>query len=281
MSAETRHPVFGAERSGSAAFTLAELLVVMAVISMSLLIVLPTIASLFTSGAEEQAISVLAGGLSAARGSAIRDQSYGLLHVQIGRDDDKCWMVVMRYDRPTGRFISSYWTCPEHPEVRLAEKRSVCPHPDCHNPLQPQGAQAQRMPGDAAFGEVVDSFITPASGGDSGDSDSFNNVVNTDEGFKDFTTFNVIFAADGSLVSDIEGAAPQLYSRDPVFEDVGSKQRTRVWQYQAASVNEKGTRVMTVFDYKKLKVLGDRTKELNKSRLLVVNPYTGQFISTE
>ena len=279
MTTRIKHAIPTGTFSKTAGFTLAELLVVMGVMAMLLIIVLPTVAALFTSGAEDQAISIVAGGLSAARGVAIRDQSYGLLHIQIGRDDEKCWMVVMRYDRSTGRFISSFWTCPDHPQVRLAEKLPTCPVAGCHNPLEPQGAQPQRMPGDAAFGEVADRFITRASGNEP---DTYSDALNSDDGFKDFTTFNVIFAADGTLVTDVEGAAPQLYRHDPVFEDVSNKQQTAIWEYQSSYVNERGTQVMTVFDYKTLKVLTKRADELNESgRLLVVNPYTGQFISTE
>ena len=71
-----------ARRRRSRAFTMAELLVVIGIIALSLGVVLPSVFALIGTGAEMQAVASMSAALRAARGHAIETHSYALLHVQ-------------------------------------------------------------------------------------------------------------------------------------------------------------------------------------------------------
>ena len=111
-------------------FTLVEILVVISVIALVLSITLPSVIGLFTAGSDLQARNVISGMLGAARGEAIENQSYALVHVQIDADGDKCWAAVMKYDSTTGKFV----------------------------PVS--GFPPQQMPADMAFGEISTDYVS-------------------------------------------------------------------------------------------------------------------------
>ncbi len=231
-----------ADRSGKKprpgrGFTLAELLVVTGVIALSLGIILPSIHGMFTARSDRQAEAALGGLLSAARGAAIENQTYGLLHHQVGVDGE-CWAGVFKYDVGSGKFV----------------------------PVE--SIRPQQILGHMAFGEVSDAYVSGSN---------YLAAVNAD--LAGFTTFNVIFASDGSLVSDVNGAAPELDEGHVIFSGTGKDQ---VWDPDAAAVNEMGVKVMTVFDYRAAKMRADKAVYLNGvGRFLCVNPYTGQLIKIE
>jgi len=229
-----------------------ELLVVMGVILMLLLLALPNIRALLEAGSFDQARAVMAGALSTARAVALENQTYALLHVQpkvVGFQSginitDEFWMVTMVLDPATGKFTSA------------------------------KGYHAVRLPRDVGAGEVNANFIT---------SGQYDTKINGDPhplAWEDFTSFNVIFAPDGSLVEDVNGKAPVLDLLGPAFGGDNA-----VWgriDLRLINNNEPGTRAITFFDYKKLNVIAARAAELNESgQFLVINPYTGRLVDTE
>jgi prepilin-type N-terminal cleavage/methylation domain-containing protein len=242
-----------------AGFTLAELLVVIGVIVVSLSIVLPTVHALFTAGAETQAIAAMSAALGAARGCAIEQKTYALLHVQPHWKDEKCYAAVFKYDSTK----------------------------DPPGFVPPLGYRPWQMPGGIAFGEVTARYITV----DTDMMDDYDNDVLYEDGEpRNFCTFNVVFAPNGSLTEYVHGKVPQfLIANAPLFEPPEDKDGRKLWDQKLwdwdpdnVSINEKGIRMMTVFDYERLKLVPNRADELNESgRFLVVNPYTGQLLPSE
>jgi len=87
----------------SLGFTLIELLVVVAVISLLVMIVVPSMAGLFRSGSTVNARNVVDAQLKATRGLAIRDRQYTGVRLQRGLDGGY-WLGIVRYDEKTGQF---------------------------------------------------------------------------------------------------------------------------------------------------------------------------------
>jgi len=237
MHAIARH---SASRPGG--FTLAELLVVIAMISMPVGIVLPSMLGLLTAGADVQAQGILGAMLGAARGLAIEQGVPTLVHVQIGRGD-KCWIAIFRLEMKQG--------APGYGKFVPAEQ-----YPP------------RRMPGDIAFGGLVKRFI---SGQD------YDSVINNDAGLADFTTFDIAFSPDGGLVTQVQGNVIQLYA-DPEF--FSQTAETAVWEVKRP--DETGVRAVTVFNYGDLQLASPRHTYLTDNCVLIgINSYTGQFLPTE
>ena len=71
-------------------FTLIELMVVLAIISLLAGIAIPTLAKLFGAGAAEEAHNILSAQLSAARALAVGKGTYAGVHIQLA-DDTNSW----------------------------------------------------------------------------------------------------------------------------------------------------------------------------------------------
>jgi prepilin-type N-terminal cleavage/methylation domain-containing protein len=249
------------KREGKA-FTLVELLVVIGVIALILAIVLPSVRTVFSAGSLEQGRNVLSAMLGSARGLAVESQSYVLVHVQIRTEDEKCWGQVLLRDATSGS--------PTYGQFRAVS-----------------GYVPQQLPGDAAAGEVSGFFVDPATGAYRGMDDTQ---------LREFTTANVIFSPAGTVVETVPdtttGAlvAPALdttpVSGIPAF--ASADPNVRIWNANPPNVNEPGVRVLTVFSYKELKILGpgtvpgSRADYLNHAgAYLCVNPHTGQLLPTK
>jgi len=245
MKATPRH--FGRDRGPRGGFTLAELLVVMGVIVMLLVLALPNIRVLLTSGSIEQAKAVMGGCLGATRAIALERQTFALLHVQprmadrVKKITDEFWMVTMVLDSQTVEFNTV------------------------------EGYRPTRLPRDVGAGEVNSDFMD-ATGG------TYDNTKLDDYlEWQDFTAFNVIYGPDGALV--VNGQVPSLRVTAPVF---GTQS---LWLPVPEDVyNETGTRAITFFDYKKLNIISGsaRAAALNESgQFMVINPYTGRLVDAE
>ncbi len=229
------------------AFTLAELLVVTGVIVVALGIVVPSLHGLFTQRSDAEAEAAFGGMITLARGVAIGRESYGLLHVQMG-GDGRCWAAVFRYDFGTGRFV------------------------------QAEGTRPHQFMEHMAFGEISDAPRSDA-GGYYVKGSEYAGTVNTPAGWKGFTTFNVIFAPDGSVVTEVGGSAPVLDENQPVFKGTGKE---KIWEYSSKAVNETGVWAVTVFDYSIANLQSNRSAYLDKvGRFVCINRYTGRLIRYE
>lgn len=262
---------------------------VVSIIALTLGMILPTVRAIFMAKTDRYAEGALTAMLGVTRGVAIETQNYALLHVQIGVDDE-CWASVFRYDPTTGKFVAGYFVCPKHPNVR--EKiPGNCPSCPANTPLIWNGLLPRLVQKGMAFGEV--SARDPAK--EPGQfryvsGEAYQTALNDPNGWAGFTTFNVIFAPDGTLVTDVNGDPPDFDTECAAFADAPE----RIWDPgpgdPALLINETGVRIITVFDYKVAKLKTDRTAFFNekdssgeylRGRFLVINPYTGQLIKTE
>ncbi len=232
-------------------FTMAELVLVVAVIAMLMVLILPSISTMFSAGSFEQAQMVMAATLSSARALAIEKQTYAMVHVHPDPGEGKFWLVTMLFNPnpapelgyPNGRFVVA------------------------------AGVRPYRLPGDVGAGEISDTFV---QGG------NYTVAVNDPDGWRDFITFNVIFGSDGALATDVNGSRPLLDETSPIFSDVAGVGLFPGEMYDGDVVNEDGVRAVALFDFKELNVTVDRTIPLNEAgQFLVINPYTGKFFPTE
>jgi prepilin-type N-terminal cleavage/methylation domain-containing protein len=150
-------------RRKNGGFTLVELLVVLAIIALLAGAVLPSMAGLFTAGADSQAYNLIAAQLAAARALAIQEGLDAGVHVQLADGDlrpelrDACFVAVVRQISPTNLDLAP-------------------------------GFQPQRIPGAMAFGELtVRKTVNPAG--------NYLLAANT----SDFTTFTIVFSPTGAL----------------------------------------------------------------------------------
>lgn len=259
-------------RTRGRAFTLTELLVVLGILVLAMGIVLPSMIPLLSSNSMTQARAMLSGLLGAARGLAIERQSYSLVHFQMS-PDEKCWAAVLIYD--TRKEIDG------------------TPNPTFRQFIPAEGYPPRKMPGSLALGEVIDLWTVAPAGV------HFEYIVDIPPGSGIpnplFTTFNVIFAPDGSLAEQVPDAAdnlgpPAIYADSPLF--AGTADQT-IWETSVLNmqpIQERGVRLMVAFNYKELKSLASGAYTDSNTRehylehnglFFAINPYTGQLLPSE
>lgn len=230
----------------SAGFTLVELMVVVAVILIAVGIALPTIVTLVTAGAQEQAYNVFSAQLTSARALAIRRGTYAGVHVQpadrarveAGDLPDRIYTAVVVYDREN-----------EHFDVA-------------------DGFDPRPLPGRTALGEISNTFV---------DGGTYRNgAFGSDDAIDDFTTFTIVFSPDGAVVRDVEGR-PVEFNRD---DDGFFRGRQRLWDGWLADQDGEGVWGVCIFDLAQLIILEGsprRAAMLNEgAQFLPVNIHTGQ-----
>jgi len=239
-------------------FTLLEMMVVIAMIGIAVGLALPSVMGLFNAGADAQAYNLLAAQLTTARAMAIRNHTYGGVHVQLadGKDNsgnllrpdlaEACFSAIVLYDRKMQRF-------------------------------QVQG-QPQRVPGSYAFGQV------------SGDTVSGNQWSGGAGTAATLTTFTVVFDASGRATKQVDGGPVIFDANDPLFNiniatpDVVSGS-AKLWQlpHAANGTDAKcGVLAVTMFDYTEYLASTNKTAYLNeRGQFLPLNAYTGQLFPRE
>jgi len=242
------------------AFTLIEMLVVIAIIVLAAGAALPSIVTIFARGAETQTYNVLSAQLTAARALAIRQAKYTAVHVQpahwadanapyLAEMKDAFFSAVMIYDSDEQAF-------------RLA-----------------QGFTPRRLPGTSALGQVDDEFVIFGSGAAVYDRTRFQSATD----IEDFTTLSIVFSPRGSVVRNAGGRDVIFYDEDPVFFNDPNEvplPETKLWDVGRANEDENGTSAVVIFDYAKFKaaaVDGRRDFLKDNGRLVPVNIHTGQL----
>lgn len=255
----TTNLTFAGSRRGPLrrAFTLMELLVVIGVIALIAAVVVPSISSVFTAGADAQAFNLMTGQVSAARSEAVQSGTFAGLHVQLADATANpslmgtCYTSIFLYQPPNP---------PGIPQGRFLPARGYLP---------------RRMPGHVAFGEISPTFLDPSTG------DFRAGTMNSAPGFADFTSFTVVFSATGTAVmtmADVGNVV--LETTNDLF--AGNK---KLWNPGAANDSGPGeppVTAMTIFDateVSKITLSGsDPATHLNQNKqLLPLNVHTGQF----
>ena len=252
-------PAHPTQAGGSAAFTLIELMIVLAIIGLIMLSVLPSITQLFSAGADAQAFNMLTAQLTAARARAIKSGKYTAVHVQLADQvaagfeklDGKCFMAIMEWDPTIG--ASGAFT--------LAD-----------------GFTPREVPGGFAFGEIRDIFVA------SGD---FDNTLDWSDGsadLEDFTTFSVVFSPSGSAVKSIGSQLVQFADSTtptPLFD----KNNQGIWSDVVANksaAGEAAATAVTMFNHGEFTDVApaDRATYLNSNaQFIPINVYTGQLFA--
>lgn len=222
----------------NAGFTLIELMVVAALLAMLLGATIPSMVSLFSSGADSQAVNLMSAQLTAARALAMRHNTYAGVHVQMGvayngstpEDTSNCYIGIIKKNSTTGIYeiVDGY-------------------------PIQP-------VPGTMAFGQVSEDFLD-------GNEYDINNL-------REFCRFSIVFSPTGSLVVENvtfdEGHA--------VFVGSSDAEETAIWRQPSEFDNPHPPSVtaVTVFDFQQAKMFGNIAEYLNENgQFLPINVHTG------
>jgi len=244
-------------RSG---FTLIELTVVISVIVLAMAISLPTMVSMFKSGADKQAVNVFSSMCVAARTAAIRDAKYTCLHCQVGtgKSTGLCYLAIFTRDAGGTGDLTFRMT---------------------------QGFEPQRLPGDMCLGAVSAYAVT---GG------NYNQSV-VDDPTK-FACFNIIFSPSGRVVSLVNDQPIQFNANDLAFNNINGSDANippQLWDFSQANGQAGnasvcvGVAAVTLFPYGQYIARptgggqsdpATRTGYINANgQFLPLNYYTGQL----
>lgn len=231
-------------------FTLIEMMAVIAIIALISALILPAAAKLFTASADEQARQMLSAMLAGARAKAIEHAEYRIVHVQVGKEGSTWICAMAGRDEGLGR------------GMEFGGEGFLLP---------------RRIPGHVAFGGIDPRFLMA-------DGEHYSPDL-TDTRLEDFTSFNIGFGPDGTLVTGV-GPVPFILDRiSPVFGWGGEA----IWK--DCPQPEYGVRAVTYFPYPKVKPLPPvptrpneitRTMYLNdNAQFLALSPLTGRVMDAK
>jgi len=235
------------------AFTLVELLVVLAIIALIAGTVIPSVLGAFGAGADAQAYNVFSAQLGAARALAITTGAYAGVHVQQAD--------------PDATDLNNAW----YAAVMIYKDLDPTPGGVDMKFVLAEGFRPRRLPGSFVFGEISDRSMNGAD-----------YTLNSDSEVEDFTTFTVVFSPSGAVVRQVRGQDIVFDRNDPIFSGSTGKQ---LWDPDVANRpngnGEPGAAAVVLFDYADFRDLPsgpDRNAYLKQSgQLIPVNVYTGQL----
>ncbi len=300
-------------------FTLMELMITLMLIALLAALALPTVMTLFNSGAEEQAVNILTAQINAARSLAIRKNTYAGVHVQLA---DKALDIPFDTNDPRERKYVCYsavvWADPSAASQAAGDqiKFRIAPN---YQPI--------RMPRTIAFGVVAAPFVNPDE-----EKEPYTTALLTHrfdasdmsgpDYIREFTTFTIVFSPSGQILNRLptgdlefaeikpeESGGPEV---DPFIDDDDPKTEASLWnrdwaeQYQtdyntgdddtklAQNRSRRLARTVVVFDVVYLmqmprsyltadsKTVYPRADHMNATGgYLAINPHTGQLLPRE
>lgn len=262
MNAKSHNPV---RRGG---FTLMELLVVIGVIALVSGLAIPAISNFFTAGADAQAYNLLVATCVAARAEAVRTHSFTAVHIQADRTPSaneslppqgKVYLGVFRYDSGSGVFVANTDFVPK------------------------------ALPGGMGFGEGSNYFLDPAS-------NALQNL--TDANMRDFTSFTIVFAPNGSIARNVPfqtgnasgkirfNPADGYFTINAPSVPLWFPNTANATNRGAAGGGEDGVRCVWMFELKPFIAIGNnaaaRATWLQKNgQQIAINFHTGQLLPRE
>ncbi|NLW86723.1 MAG: prepilin-type N-terminal cleavage/methylation domain-containing protein [Planctomycetes bacterium] len=229
-------------------FTLVELMVVIALIALLAGATIPSMISVFTAGADSQAVNLLSAQLTAARALAMREGKYAAVHVQMGSKYDgtglnKCYVGIMLEDpvlhvfRPISGYLNGY-------------------------------SEIYPVPGTMAFGQI-DGYVT--------DANAYTGI--TDEAsLRAFATFDIVFSPSGALAL----RKVTIDTSHDAFKDTD----VGIWNPTEVNVtttegdgrpSNLSVKAVTVFDSQKAVLSGAKMNDYidKEGQFLPINVHTG------
>ncbi|MFB3890425.1 MAG: type II secretion system protein [Phycisphaerae bacterium] len=264
------------------AFTMIELMVVIAIIAMLALVAMPSVVAIYNSGADAQAYNMMAALLAAARSEAIQQGRFTCVHFQMGIMQS----LVGRQSHVSG---SGRWQWKDSDGNIIRSKDGLtCAAIFVFDQTTGKwtsatGRTVYRFPGNIVFGQVDDKFVSGSSfNATAADCGAINSAAS---GFDDFTTFNIIFSPTGAVVKQVNGRNADLLASLPsIFADVNSTaldmSPTVIWASNPVSSAslEPGVSAITMFDFAQFDKAGRTAAWLNSNgQLIAINVYTGQL----
>jgi prepilin-type N-terminal cleavage/methylation domain-containing protein len=281
-------------------FTLIELTVVLAVMCLLALTAIPTIEGMLSSGSDAQAYNIVVSTLYAARAEAMQSGQYVAVHFERGSMVKDNWVPNPPYSYSHPDNGDTYWV-------------GVLIYDPTDGFFKPHPTYAPRkMPGTIAIGEVRGTFVSDGTFKDVSTTDDL-----SDDNYRDFTTFSIVFNPAGNVVKLVDGApikfANVVKSRPYTYTDYnGVKQNVTVidwpkcrilfeqdvsaqatigggqqdfnqavlWKQPTNTGHdlEAGAVALTLFDWKAFRNDANRNAYLGRAaQVIAINMYTGQL----
>lgn len=234
----------------NAGFTLVELMAVIAIIALLAGATIPSMISIFTSGADSQAVNLLSAQLTAARALAMRQGKYAAVHVQMGSKYNgewlplnKCYVGIMLEDpilhvfRPISGYLNGY-------------------------------SEIYPVPETMAFGQI-DGYVS--------DANAYAGITD-DESLRAFATFDIVFSPSGAL-------ALRKVKIDTDHDAFAEDPNVGIWNPTEVDTTTEGdgrpsdlsAKAVTVFDFQKAASSGAKMNDYidKEGQFLPINVHTG------
>jgi prepilin-type N-terminal cleavage/methylation domain-containing protein len=266
-------------RHGGGGFTIIELIVVVAIFAIVVATVVPSIGAFMDQMSAQQAYEIMVAQIGAAQAAAPARGTYTCVHVQradgsstvrdaLNITEDISYVGIFQLnevDADTAH--GTRWTgvagTPNEPNTSAGNTWMRF--------QTATGYEARRIPGSMAFGQVDSEFV------------SGSNFQNVDGNVDNFTSFNIVFDPNGTLVTTADaGRNPQFDKSDPMFDTGGDN----IWSWGTTNPDgtppgELGVRAFTIFRYSDLPDSGKAGYLNNVGQFLPVMSYTGEVFRRE
>jgi len=258
-------------------FTLVELLVVLAIISLVAAISLPSIVRIFTAGAEQQAYNVISSQLASARAYAVQNRTYAGVHYQLAHPvldpslRNRCYSLVVRPATATDDLDLNN---DGMDDIAVGEY------------IGAEGFVPRALPYPMAIGDINSRSVDSATG----QFYPFGSDPATDSIFDDFTACTILFDAAGRLVTDPQTQI--VFADQQNLFDMAMGNRLYLWNPNVGNdvanaerdglPGQAGAQTLLLFDIERYNAAFNKADYLTRyGRVLAINVYTGQLMGRD